>query len=80
MKMGPSERVSLVDVRGARTAGATTAALVLLAFLVGWWPLLLLPALHLAASFALGKRGNLPLRAFDAWIRPRLGPGALEDA
>jgi len=80
MEMALEQRIPLVDVRAARTSQATTAALVLLAFLVGRWPLLLLPALHLAASFALGRRGNLPVRAFDAWLRPRLGPGALEDA
>lgn len=75
-----TERVPLIDVRAARASQATTAALVLLAFALGWWPSLLLPTLHLAASFALGKRGNLPVRAYEAWIRPRVGPRALEDA
>ena len=77
---GSTERVPLIDVRAARLSQGTTAGLVLLALLVGWWPLLLLPAIHLGASFALGKRGNLPVRGFEAWIRPRLGPGPLEDA
>jgi len=72
--------VPFVDVRAARASQATTALLVIAAGIIGAWPLLVIPALHLAASFALGQRGNLPIRAFNAFLKPRLGPGALEDA
>ena len=77
---GESSRVPLVDVRAARLSQGTTALLVIAAALIGSWPLLLLPTLHLAASLALGPRGNVAIRAFNAFLKPRLGPGALEDA
>ncbi len=70
----------LLDVRAARLAQGLVAVLVAAAALLGAWPLLAVPALHLVLSAALGRRGNLPVRAFDAWIRPRLPPGDVEDA
>ncbi|HEY6098551.1 MAG TPA: DUF4395 family protein, partial [Anaeromyxobacter sp.] len=44
------------------------------------WRLLALPALHLVLAAALGRRGNVPVRAFDAYVRPRLRTAPLEDA
>jgi hypothetical protein len=70
----------LVDVRAARAVQALVAALVAIAALAGDWKLLALPALHLALAASLGRRGNLPVRAFEAWVRPRLPDGAVEDA
>jgi len=72
--------VPLVDVRAARLSQALVASLVLAAAALGAWKLLALPALHLALSAALGRRGNLAVRAFDLFLRPRLGPPAFEDA
>jgi hypothetical protein len=72
--------VPLLDTRAARTAQAVVAVLVAAAAALGDWRLLALPALHLALAAALGRRGNLPIRAFDAYVRPRLGPASLEDA
>ena len=69
-----------VDVRAARLSQALVAALVLAAAALGAWKLLFLPAIHLALSAALGRRGNVAVRAFDALLRTRLGPPALEDA
>ncbi len=69
-----------VDVRAARLSQGLVAVLVLGAIAARAWPLLVLPALHLALSAALGRRANVALRAFDAYLRPRLGPPALEDA
>ncbi len=69
-----------VDVRAARLSQATVAALVLAAAALGSWKLLAIPAAHLAASAALGRRGNAVVRAFDAWLRPRLGAPVVEDA
>ena len=69
-----------VDTRAARLSQALVAALVLAAAALGAWKLLLAPALHLALSAALGKRGNVAVRAFDALLRPRLGPPEFEDA
>ncbi len=72
--------VPLVDARAARFAQAAVALLVLAAAALGDWRLLAVPALHLGASAALGRRGNLPVRFFDAFVRRRLATAALEDA
>jgi hypothetical protein len=76
----PAAPAPLVDVRAVRLSQALVAALVVVALASGAWELLALPALHLASSAALGRRGNLAARAFDAAVAPRLGAGPLEDA
>jgi hypothetical protein len=70
----------LVDVRAARLAQAFVAVTVAASALLGAWGLLAVPALHLLLAAALGRRGNLVVRGFDAYLRPRLGGGAVEDA
>lgn len=72
--------IPLVDARAARFTQGVVAALVLAAAAAGDPRLLVVPALHLAASAALGRRGNLPVRFFDAFVRPRLSTATLEDA
>jgi hypothetical protein len=72
--------VPLVDVRAARLAQTFTAALVLLAAALRAPALLLLPLAHLVASLAGGPRANVALRLFERTLRPRLGPGPVEDA
>jgi hypothetical protein len=76
----PAPGIPAVDVRAARLSQALVAALVLAAVALGAWPLLAVPAAHLALAAALGRRGNVAVRAFDAWLRPRLGVPVLEDA
>lgn len=78
--VAPNAATPTVDVRAARLSQALVAALVLAAAALGAWRLLALPALHLALSAALGRRGNVAIRLFDALLRPRLGPPELEDA
>jgi Domain of unknown function (DUF4395) len=73
-------RLPLVDARAARAAQALVAALVAAAAVLGDWRVLAVPALHLVLAAALGRRGNLPVRAFDAWIRPHLSTESWEDA
>jgi hypothetical protein len=68
-----------VDARAVRLSQGVTAALVGLAAALGAWPLLAIPALHLAASASLGPRGNLVGGAFCRFIRPRLATEAPED-
>jgi Domain of unknown function (DUF4395) len=70
----------LLDTRAARIAQALVAVLVAAAAAFGDWRLLAVPALHLALAAALGRRGNLPVRAFDAYVRPRLAAPSFEDA
>lgn len=73
--------VPLVDVRAARLAQATTAVLVGLALFTRSAPLLVLPLAHLAASAALGRRGNLPVVLHARLTgRTRSGERRLEDA
>ena len=78
--VAPAPGAPAVDVRAARLSQALVAALVLAAAALGSATLLAAPAVHLALSAALGRRGNLAVRAFDAWLRPRLGAPVLEDA
>jgi hypothetical protein len=78
--MSARSSVPLVDVRAARLAQATTAVLAIAAAAFRSPALLLLPVAHLAASALLGRRGNLPVLAFDALLRPRLAEARLEDA
>lgn len=69
-----------VDARAARLSQALVAALVIAALLLRSRPLLALAGVHLALAAALGRRGNVAIRLFDAVLRPRLGPPAWEDA
>ena len=78
--LSPAAGTPTIDVRAARLSQALVAALVVASAALGAWRLLVVPALHLTLSAALGRRGNIAVRAFDALLRPRLGPPALEDA
>lgn len=69
-----------VDVRAARLSQALVATLVIFALLLRSPALLAVAGIHLALSAALGRRGNAAIRFFDAFLRPRLGPPAWEDA
>lgn len=73
-------RLPQVDARAARAAQGLVAAGVAAAAALGDWRLLALPALHLVLAAGLGRRGNLPVRAFDRWIRPHLSTESWEDA
>ncbi len=70
----------VVDARAVRLSQGLVAALVAAAAALGDWRLLALPALHLASSVGLGRRGNVALLAFDALVRPFLSGSHPEDA
>lgn len=70
----------LVDARAVRTSQGVVALLVVASAALGSWQLLAVPALLLFLSAALGRRGNLLVRAFDRLVRPRLSTASLEDA
>jgi hypothetical protein len=72
--------VPRVDVRAARLSQGLVAALVAVALALRAPPLLAVAGIHLALSAALGRRGNVAVRFFDAVLRSRLGPPAWEDA
>lgn len=72
--------IPIVDSRAARLSQGFVAALILLAAGLGDARLLAFPTLHLALSAALGRRGNVAVVAFDAFVRPRLATSRPEDA
>lgn len=55
-------------------------SLALVAFLVGWWPLLAILAAQLLIGLTLGRRWCLPCLAYFELIQPLLGEGPIEDA
>lgn len=69
-----------VDVRAARLSQGLVAALIVAALALRAPALLALAGVHLALAAAVGRRGNVAVRFFDAVLRPRLGPPAWEDA
>jgi hypothetical protein len=76
----PYRDLAVIDSRAPRFNQAVVALLALAAFAIGFWPLLALLALQLAASVALGRRWCLPCAFYFAVVQPRLGEGPLEDA
>jgi len=80
MPFRPSKPVPTVDARASRVAQAFTALLTLVPIATGYWPLLALPIAHLASALVVGKRGNLGVRVFDAFLARRLDPPQPKDA
>lgn len=76
----PARAPAVIDTRATRLNQAAVALLSVIAFATDLWPILAVTALHLAVTFWLGRRYSLPLLAYYAWIQPRFGEGALEDA
>ena len=70
----------VIDARAPRFNQAVIGLAALLAFAFHWWPLLSLAALQLALALAFGPRVCLGCIIFFKLVRPRLGPGPLEDA
>lgn len=80
MPTAPARPVPTVDPRASRVAQGLTALLTLVPIATQSWPLLLLPIAHLSSALVVGKRGNLGLLAFDAFLAKRLGPAEPKDA
>jgi hypothetical protein len=76
----PYRDLDVIDSRAPRTNQAVIGTLALVAIITGWWWLLALLALQLAAGLTLGRRYCLPCLAYFELIQPRLGEGPLEDA
>ena len=70
----------VVDARAPRFNQAVVGLAALLAFAFHCWPLLSLAALQLALTLLLGPRVCLGCAIYFKLVRPRLGPGPLEDA
>lgn len=76
----PYRDLSVIDARAPRTNQAAIGSLALLAFVVGWWPLLALLALQLGIGLRFGRRYCLPCLAYFELIQPRFGEGPIEDS
>lgn len=76
----PYRDLDVIDSRAPRTNQATIGALALLAFLIGWWPLLAILAAQLLVGLRFGRRYCLPCLTYFEVIQPRIGEGPIEDS
>src|SRR5664279_581042 len=76
----PTAPPPVIDARAPRFNQAVIGSAALLAVAFQWWPLLSLAALQLALTLIFGPRVCLGCIIFFKLVRPRLGPGRLEDA
>jgi len=76
----PYRDLSVIDARAPRFNQAGVGITAALALVTGWWPLLLLPALQLSLTLALGREWCLACRFYFAVVQPRFGEGPLEDS
>lgn len=70
----------IIDARAPRFNQGMIGAAALLAFLLGFWPLLSLAALQLALTLTFGPRLCLACFIYFKLVQPRLGPGPIKDA
>ena len=70
----------IIDARAPRFNQGLIGAAALLAFLLGFWPLLSLAALQLALTLTFGPRLCLACLIYFKLVQPRLGPGPIKDA
>jgi hypothetical protein len=76
----PYQDLHVIDSRAPRTNQAVIGLVSVLAVATGWWWLLALLALQLAAGLTFGRRYCLPCVAYFELIQPRFGEGPLEDS
>jgi len=76
----PYRDLQVIDSRAPRFNQAAVGLTAALALATGWWPLLLLPALQLSLTLALGRAWCLACRFYFSVVQPRLGEGPLEDS
>jgi hypothetical protein len=76
----PYRDLDVIDARAPRFNQAVIGSLALVAFVIGWWPLLGLLALQFALGLTFGRRWCLACVAYYELVQPRLGEGELEDA
>jgi len=76
----PYRDLDVIDSRAPRTNQATIGSLVLVAYIVDWWPLLAILALQLLIGLTFGRRFCLPCLAYFELIQPRFGEGPIEDS
>ena len=70
----------VIDARAPRFNQGMIGAAALLAFLLGFWPLLSLAALQLALTLTFGPRLCLACLIYFKLVQPKFGPGPVKDA
>jgi Domain of unknown function (DUF4395) len=76
----PYRDLEVIDARAPRFNQAVVGSLALVAFLVGWWPLLAILAAQLLVGLTLGRRWCLPCLAYFELVQPLVGEGPIEDS
>jgi hypothetical protein len=76
----PYRDTDVIDAWAPRFNQLVIGGLALVAFLIGWWPLLAILAAQLAVGLVFGRRYCLPCLAYFELLQPRLGEGPIEDA
>jgi Domain of unknown function (DUF4395) len=76
----PYRDVDVIDTRAPRFNQAVIGSLALVAFLTGWWPLLVLLGAQLVVGLTLGRRWCLPCVAYFELVQPLFGEGPVEDS
>jgi hypothetical protein len=76
----PYRDLDVIDANAPRFNQAVIGSLALVAFLIGWWPLLAVLAAQLAIGLTLGRRWCLPCVAYFELVQPYSGEGPVEDS
>jgi phosphate/sulfate permease len=76
----PYRDTQVIDARAPRTNQAVVGVVSVVAVATGWWWLLALVAVQLAAGLWLGRRACLACVFYFEVIQPRFGEGPLEDS
>ena len=76
----PYRDLDVIDANAPRFNQAVIGTLAVVAFLTGWWPLLVILAAQLAIGLTLGRRWCLPCLAYFELVQPRIGEGPIEDS
>lgn len=76
----PWKDLLVIDARAPRFNQAVVALGALIAVLTGFWPLLTLLGVQLAATVLFGRQFCLACVAYFKFVQPRFGEGELEDS
>jgi hypothetical protein len=76
----PYRDTQVIDSRAPRTNQAVVGIVSVIAVATGWWWLLALVAVQLAAGLVFGRRSCLACVLYFEVIQPRFGEGPLEDS
>lgn len=76
----PYRDLDVIDSRAPRVNQAVIGSLALLAWVIGWWPLVAILAIQLAVGLRFGRQYCLPCLAYFELIQPRFGEGPIEDS